>query len=122
MKNVFVITFEEDHIKVLSDGDKNYDSATKLWRAIKKKCEEHNCFKVLGIANSEKHFDTMEAYSHAELFSELGITHKYSIAWVELNPEAVETVKFIETVLRNRGLPGHVFSTEEEAKEWLLRR
>jgi hypothetical protein len=120
MKNEFVITFEKDHIKVISNGDKDYNSASKLWSAIKEKCEEHNCFKVLGIANSEKYFDTMEAFSHAELFSELGIKHKYRIAWIELNPKAIETVKFIETVLSNRGLPGRVFPNEEEAREWLL--
>lgn len=120
MKNEFVITFENDHIKVISNGDKSYESSSKLWRTIKKKCETHNCFKVLGIANSEKHFDTMEAFSHADLFIDLGINHKYEIAWVELNPEAVETVKFIETVLKNRGLPGQVFPNEEAAKKWLL--
>jgi hypothetical protein len=120
MKNEFVITYEKDHIKVFSNGDKNYKSALNLWRAIKNQCEEHNCFKVLGIANSGKHFDTMEAFSHAEMFIELGITHKYRIAWVELNPEAVETLKFIETVLVNRGLPGRVFPDEDAAREWLL--
>jgi hypothetical protein len=122
MKNKFVITFNKDHINVISNGDKNYASAVKLWHAIKEECERHNCFHILGIANSEKYFDTMEAYSHAELFSELGINHKYRIAWVELNSEAMETTKFIETVLKNRGLPGRVFSNEEEAKEWLLRK
>lgn len=120
MERKLVISFEGRFVRVFSTGDKSYESALSLWQQVVAKCIEHNCFKVLGIADSGKYFKTMEAFSHAKLFDELGITNKYRIAWVELNPEAFETARFIETVLTNRGLPGRLFATEAEAEEWLL--
>ena len=56
-----------------------------------------------------------------ELFQRLGITHKYRIAWVELNPKTSATTPFIETVLSNRGFPGRLFSDASKAKKWLLK-
>lgn len=120
MERKLEISFEGSFIRVFSTGDKSYDSALNLWQQVVAKCTEHNCFKVLGVANSGTYFKTMEAFSHAKLFDELGITNKYRIAWVELNPEAFETTRFIETVLANRGLPGRLFTAEAEAEEWLL--
>ena len=54
------------------------------------------------------------------MFRDLGIYGQFRIAWVERNPEAKDAVKFAETVLYNRGLPGKVFDDEDEARQWLL--
>ena len=40
----------------------------------------------------------MEAYQMAELFRELGLTHEYRIAWVELNADSYDSTYFAETV------------------------
>ena len=77
-------------------------------------------YLVLGLANTTKPLQTIEAYDHAKIFTQLGITQKYRIAWVELNPDAYDTTHFIETVLKNRGLPSHLFTDVSQAKEWLL--
>lgn len=42
------------------------------------------------------------------------------IAWVELDENARDMTAFVQTVLANRGLPGLLFETEEEARKWLL--
>lgn len=42
------------------------------------------------------------------------------IAIAELNDDARDATLFVETVLFNRGLPGKVFCTEEEARRWLF--
>jgi len=120
MESKLVISFEGSFIRVFSKGNKSYDSSFNLWQQVVEKFREHDCFNVLGVADSGKYLKTMEAFSHAKLFDELGITNKYRIAWVELNPEVIETTRFIETVLMNRGLPGRLFTTEADAKEWLL--
>lgn len=120
MDNEFIISFESDHVKVLSNGYKDLEFATRVWTAVAEACHTHDCFKVLGIANSTSKMETMDGYEHARLWRELGIVGKFRVAWVELNPDAVEAAYFIETVLYNRGMPVRLFPTEGEAKEWLL--
>lgn len=116
----FTISFEGDHIKVLSGGDKNLKYATQLWTAVVEACNEHQCFNVLGIADTTSPMPALEGYQHADLFRKLGIARNFRVAWVELNQDAREATYFIETVLYNRGLPGRLFDTVAEATEWLL--
>jgi len=120
MKNELVVTYEGDHIRVIADGEKDYDFALRLWTDVREASIKHGCFKILGIANTTVPLSTADAYDHAEIFSQLSITAKYRIAWVELNSEAYDTMHFVETVLKNRGLQGHLFSDISQAKEWLL--
>lgn len=114
------ITFEGDHIRVESHGEKNIDWSRKLWAAVVEACVENDCYKVFGISESQNVMSIMDGFDHVSLFRELGINTKYRIAWVESNPAAVKTVKFIDAALFNRLLPGRVFKTEAEAKTWLL--
>ncbi len=45
----FTITLEGNYIKVLSNGDKNFEYSQRLWQAVVEACREHDCFKILGI-------------------------------------------------------------------------
>ena len=121
MKHEIKITFENNFVQIISDGEKSYETSSKVWPKIIKVCQENDCFKVLGIATSTKSPSIIDTTHHGKLFHELEIDHKYKIAWVELNPESFERIKFLETVLYNRGLPGKLFSDIEEAKIWLLK-
>ena len=115
------VVFKDGYVEARSIGDKNYQTAVILWREILKTCDEHNCYKVLGIGESSTGLSTMDAMNHEKLFKDFAITRKYKIAWVELNKEALASIKFLETVLLNRGLlNGMLFPNIEEAKRWLL--
>jgi hypothetical protein len=115
------VTFLGDHVEDHSIGDKSYQTAVALWREITKVCGEHNCYKVLGVGESTTAMPTMDAMNHEQLFKDFAITHNYKIAWVELNKEAVGSIKILETVLLNRGLlNGMLFPGVDEAKQWLL--
>jgi len=120
VQNELTITVKANYILVRSDGDKDLDFAEKLWTQVAATCEENDCFNVLGIARSSTPLEAMDGYDHARLFVDLHIDHRYRIAWVEFNSEASDMARFIETVLSNRGLPGRVFSNEEDARAWLL--
>ena len=120
MSATTTITFEGDHIRVESKADKSIAWAREFWTAVVEACKENDCFKVLGISESTTVIPIMEGFDHVELFRELGITTKYRIAWVELNPAAIKTLKFVDAALFNRLLPGRLFRTEAEAKTWLL--
>ena len=120
MQNKLDVTFEGDYVQVISDGEKDFAFATQLWSEVAKLCEKHNCFNVLGVANTTKPIEAFEAYDHAGLFDDLNIAHPYRIAWVELNVDAADMTAFVEMVLSNRGLPGRLFSNVSEATKWLL--
>lgn len=120
MQNSIEVTFEGDHVKVLADGDKDHSYIDTLWRAAIAACEENNCFRVLGIANTTTPVEIVDGYDLPTLFRELGVDSRYRIAWVEKNEDARDVIDFIATVLANRGLPGRVFDTEAEASSWLL--
>ena len=115
------VIFMGDYVEAHSTGDKSYQTAVTLWREILRVCAEHDCYKVLGIGDSTTSMSTMDSMNHAQLFEDFSITRKYQIAWVELNREALESMKFLETVLLNRGLlKGKLFHDVAEAKSWLL--
>lgn len=120
MSGQLTVTFEGNHIQVLSDGDKTFEFSVKLWTTVAETCQQHDCFNVLGIANTTEPLEAIDGYEHARLFGDLDIDVRYRIAWVELNPDAVDIAAFIETVLINRGLPGQLFASVEDAKEWLF--
>lgn len=120
MTNRMTISFEGDHVRVESYGDKTMAWSRQLFSAMVEACEANNCYRVLGVAESTKPLTILEGFEHVALFRELGISTKYRIAWVELNPAAVKTVRFVDAALFNRLLPGRVFLKEEEAKAWLF--
>ena len=120
MRNKLEVSFEGDHILVISDGDKDYRFMDRLWRDTAAVCEKHGCFNILGIANTSTPVEAVEGYDLAGLFRELNIGQNYRIAWVELDDESRDMAAFMQAVLANRGLPGLLFETEAEARKWLL--
>jgi hypothetical protein len=120
MRNKLEVTFEGDHIRVIADGDKDYRFMDRVWREIAAACEKHDCYNVLGIADTSTPIEAVDGYDLVELFKELNVGQNYRIAWVELDEDARDLMTFVQTVLSNRGLPGLLFETEAEARKWLL--
>lgn len=120
MSSEFQITYRDEFVEVITSGEKNIQLATKLWTAVVAECEQHSCYNVLGISEAENPMPTIDGYQHADLFTRLNIDHRYRIAWVERNPEALNATYFVETVLINRGLPGRLFTSVGAARDWLL--
>ena len=120
MLNHITVSFEGDHILVLTDGDKDYEYLEQLWSQVSRACEKHDCFNVLGVAKTDTPIEAAEAYELPRIFRENNIDERYRIAWVEQSPEAVDTISFVESILSNRDLPGRQFAKEKEARAWLL--
>ena len=120
MQNKIEVTFEGDHVRVIADGDKDYQFQNRLWQEVTSVCEEHQCFRILGISDTSTPLEAVEAYDTARIFRDMKIDNRYKLAWVEINDDSRNMTEFIATVLANRGLPGRLFDTEEAAKKWLL--
>ena len=116
------VTFTGDYVEARSTGDKSYQTAVALWTEITRVCAESHCYKVLGIGNSTTAMPTMDSVRHEQLFKDFAITFNYKIAWVELNQEALGSIRFLENFLLNRGLVnGRLFHDVDEARQWLLK-
>ena len=120
MAENYTITLRSDHVRADIEAEKSIEWATRFWGDIVEACKTHDCYSVLGISRSLTPMPFLDAYDHIQLFRDLGIDSRYRIAYVELNPQAVEIVKYVGDALFNRGLPGRVFATEDEAARWLF--
>jgi hypothetical protein len=120
MRNELVVTFEGDHVRVISNGVKDHYFMERVFDEIAAVCEQHECYRVLGIAHSTVPPEVIDGYDTARRMRERNIDHRYRIAWVEHNEDAIDVIEFVETVLANRGLPGRLFPDEATAKEWLF--
>ncbi len=114
------VTFMGDYVEAQSIGDKSYQTAEMLWAEITRVCDEHACYRVLGIAESTQQMSVMDSINHEKLFKQFSVTPKYKIAWVESNKDEFEKLKNLETILLNRGYRGKVFTDVTEARAWLL--
>jgi len=120
MPNKLVVSFEGDHIRVISEGDKDYDFSVRQWTQVAEMAHEQQCFNVLGLASTTTPLEAVDGYDHARLFRELDMPNNIRIAWVETSAGAVDIASFVELVLTNRGYSARVFATEAEARTWLL--
>ena len=114
------ITFQGDHLRAESRGEKSIAWSREFWSAVVDACTANDCYRVLGISESLTVMPILDGFDLVALFRELGINTTYRIAWTELNPDAIKTLRFIDAALFNRMLPGRLFKTEEEAKTWLF--
>jgi len=119
-KNYLSVTFQGQFIKVIADGERDLEFVSRVWTEVLEAGQKHNCFKVLGIANTTKTVQPIEFIMVAQENAKYVPQSKYRIAWVESNPEAYESAYFLETYLRNHGFDARLFSDTANAKEWLL--
>ena len=120
MPSKLVVSFEDDHIRVISDGDKHFEFSVDIWTQVAKLSREHQCFNVLGLANTTTPLEAVDGYDHARLFRDLNMPINIRIAWVESSADAIDIASYVELVLTNRGYSARVFATEADARSWLL--
>lgn len=114
------VTFEGDHVLVRTAGEKDYSVVEEIWAKVSRVCEKHQCFNVLGVADTSRPIEAVESYEIPGVFREYNIDQRYRVAWVELNPEGVDVIDLAASILAHRDLPGKLFPSVEEAREWLL--
>ena len=116
----YSIEFIKGVIEVRVTGIPNRQSIAEMWSEIVAACARHECLYILGISNVDRPQKVADAIDHQAIFLEAGVTIDHRIAWVQLNPDAVEMTRLAETVLLNRGMAnGRLFTDEYEARRWL---
>ena len=114
------IELKKGVVDVRVSGVPDRESTAQMWSDIVAACTRNDCFYILGISNLDRPLKLADAIDHQAIFLQAGITIDHRIAWVQLNPDAVEMARLAETVLLNRGMVnGRVFTDEYEARRWL---
>ena len=116
----YSIGYRDGAVEVRVSGVPDRASIREMWKDIIAATEEHGCLYILGLSNIDKPHSIADAIDHQAVFLEAGVTIDHRIAWVQENPEAVETTRLVETILLNRGmLNGRLFDDEFAARRWL---
>ena len=61
MDNYFSVTFKDEYVQVESNGEKNLEYAAKLWSRIVNTCEKYDCFRIIGLADTNSAVCLIEA-------------------------------------------------------------
>jgi len=120
MHDKFAITPMDGYIYVEVFAKGNSDEVLGLWKNIAAACNQQQCFNILGVTRFKMGVDTLTGLDHHSVFLEVGIDHRYRIAWVGESQHVYESIEFIKNVLANRATGyGKIFSNEDDAKKWL---
>ncbi|ACE85061.1 hypothetical protein [Cellvibrio japonicus] len=118
-----VITPQDGYLHVQVEGIGNYENAVAMWKQVIEACNTHGIYNILGEQYLTRTLSTSEAFDYPRLFKEVGITHKYRIAWVDNNPRTRDITEFIRDVLTSRFIgKGKLFKNVDDAKAWLLKK
>lgn len=103
-------------------GQNSADTVIQYMSDIRAECEKQSCFCVLVEEKLEgKRLDEMEIFSLIGRGSSDALGFFEALAYIDERQE-FEIAKFAETVAVNRGIPIAVFTSVEDAKNWLRHR
>lgn len=114
------ISFEDNYVQACLN--ENIEKALEIehWSEIKNSCNEYSCHAILYITNTLVPINYKDILSFSDLYELYGIDSNYRIAWVELNTDAFNSIRTIQTLLSARGIPCRIFQKIPEAKKWLF--
>lgn len=118
------IQAQQDHIRVEVSGDRSAGDAVRnaelVGRQVLKECQAKGINQVLLIARLTGHASAIDIFEMVTGSQKYGWNHDIKMAFVDLNSESIDDVRFMETVAFNRAYRVRVFDNEADASEWLL--
>lgn len=116
---------EEQTIHVTAHGKRNVQTDNAMVEEIIQKVVDTGLRKVLiDIRKLDFDLSMAELFQRAKYVREKRLkkgktSSKVALVYNSGNPKLDSDMQFFETTARNRGLPYHVFSDMEKAKNWL---
>ena len=116
----YEISFEQksDYLHVSVTGKNSKENVVAYLADMRKECRKRDCFRVLIEEQLEgERLNAMEVFTIASEGSMNALGEYEVIAYVDVN--AGDLLGFTETIAVNRGMPIAVFSSVEDARQWL---
>jgi len=89
------------------------------WREIARVAAEEKRDRLLVVSHARGKYPTVKAYEINSTLAECGVQRGWKIAFVNLDADSFQEVKFAETVAVNRGFDVSIFRSEDAARDWL---
>lgn len=118
------IQAKQDHIRVEVSGDRGggdaVGNAELVGRQVLRECHAKGINQILLIASLTGPASAIDIFEIVTGSEKYGWNHDIKMAFVDLNSESIDDVRFMETVAFNRAYRVRVFDNETDASEWLL--
>jgi len=109
---------KSDYLHISVSGDNSKENVLAYLAEVREECRQRDCFRVLIEERLEgPRLDVMEVFTIASEGSKRALGEYEAMAYVDVY--AGDLLGFTETVAVNRGMPVAVFSSVEDAKQWL---
>jgi len=120
----FDIQARQDHIRVEVSGDRTAGDAVAdaglVGRQIVEKFRDSKIDRVLLVLKLSGRASAIDVFKIITESEQYGWSHDIKLAFVDMNAESIDDVKFAETVAFNRAYRVRVFDNEIDARRWLL--
>jgi hypothetical protein len=114
------ISSTQDYLHVEVLGSLTKEERIRMYEEVLRTSASAGQARILVEDHSPDEYRTWDYYELALKLVECGLTGTHKIAAVEHNPQTLSHLKFMETVMVNRGMRGRVFTTKDSALKWLL--
>ena len=94
----------------------------EAWTEIARRTNDLGKRKLLVVSHATGSYSTVSAYEINTTLAKCGVRSGWMIAFVALDPDSYDEVKFCETIAVNRGFQVGVFANEEAGRQWLADR
>jgi hypothetical protein len=119
------IQLRENHVRVHVTGRRRTGDAAfeagQVGRHIVEFCRKADVFRVLVILDLSGRLSAIDSYEIVSQATEYGWDHNFKLAFVAIDSESADDVKFTETIAVNRAYSVRQFTDKAEAAEWLLK-
>jgi hypothetical protein len=112
----------ENFLHATVTGTNDAQTVLNYMNEVKNRCAAEDCYRVLIDEKLDgPRMDEMEIFAMISQGSPDALGFFEALAYVD-EQQDFEVVKFAETVAVNRGIPVAVFSSVEDAENWLRHR
>lgn len=100
-------------------GDAAFEAGV-AGRRIVEFCRQSDVYRVMVVLELSGRLSAVDSYEIVDQSREYGWDHNFRLAFVAMDDDSAEDVKFTETIAVNRAYAVRQFTDETEAEAWLL--
>ena len=118
----YQITFDQhtNYIRAKIVGENSSEIVMQYMQDVQNECERRECYRVLIEENlAGPRLEVIEIFDLVATGSRSAAGVFEALAYVDTNTETPDMTEFAETVAVNRGIPVAVFTSVDEARNWL---
>ena len=114
------ISDKPGYLHVVVSGENSRENVTRYMEELIRECTLRQCFRVLVEERLEgPRLGTLEVFEMVSAGSTRFLRTLKAMAYVDVNADGIEMMRFAENVAVNRAFPVRTFTTVAAAESWL---